>query len=338
MSARVNFGLWYDFRNPAPWRRPFEDFYRAALEQISWAERLGFDSVWLTEHHFRDDGYCPSPLVVAGAIGAATRTMGIGTNLVLLPLYHPVRVAEDAATLSLLTGGRFDLGVGAGYVESEYRTFGRKLTQRPSLMEEAIAIVRRAWSGEPVNFRGKRFQIEDIAVLPAPEQPIRLLMGANSLPAIERAARISDGFLSSGGIGQEAYVEALATLNRPVDSGCIVAGCWGVVAEDPAREAELLGPHLLHQMNGYREMGAFGGGDEAPRFHNAKEAVEQGLYQFWTPDQAVDNIVAQLREFPQIRDMHFWAQFPGEAIDSGSRRIELMARQVLPRVREALQG
>ncbi|MDE0361407.1 MAG: hypothetical protein OXI74_09590 [Rhodospirillaceae bacterium] len=77
--------------------------------------------------------------------------------------------------------------------------------------------------------------------------------------------------------------------------------------------------------------------DEAPVFENAKEAVEQGLYQFWTPDQAVDNIVAQLREFPQSRDMHFWAQFPGEPIDSSSRRTELLP-QVPPRVREALQG
>ena len=78
--------------------------------------------------------------------------------------------------------------------------------------------------------------------------------------------------------------------------------------------------------------------DEAPVFENAKEAVEQGFYQFWTPDQAVDNIAAQLREFPQSRDMHFWAQFPGEPIDSSSRRTELLAQQVLPRVREALQG
>ena len=337
MSAQVNFGLWYDFRNPAPRRLPFEDFYRASLEQIAWAEQLGFDSVWLTEHHFCDDGYSPSPLVVASAIAARTRTMRIGTNLILLPLYHPVRVAEDAATLSLLSGGRFDLGVGAGYVEAEYRTFGRSLRNRPSLMEESIAIIRRAWSGEPVNFQGKRFQVGNIPVLPAPEQPIRILMGATSPPAVERAARISDGFLSSGGIGQEDFVNALVALGRPGESGNIFAGCWGIVSEDPEREAEALGPHLLHQMQGYLEMGAFGGGDGAPRFDTPADAVTQGFYQFWTPDQAVEQILSELKAFPQIRDMHFWAQFPGEPLDSGSRRIELIARQVLPRVREALQ-
>ncbi len=336
MSAEVNFGLWYDFRNPAPRRLEFEDFYRASLEQIVWAEELGFDSVWLTEHHFCEDGYTPSPLVIASAIGARTRTMRIGTNLILLPLYHPVRVAEDAATLSLLSGDRFDLGVGAGYVEAEYRAFGRTLGHRPSLMEESVAILRRAWSGEPVDFRGKRFQVENLAILPAPESPIRILMGAISPPAIERAARISDGFLSSGGIGQEEFVKALAALDKPRESGSIFAGCWGIVSNDPEREAEMLGPHLLHQMQGYLEMGAFGGGDGAPRFDTPADAVTQGFYQFWTPDQAVDQILSELQAFPQIRDLHFWAQFPGEPMESGSRRIELIARQVLPKVREAL--
>ena len=337
MSAQVNFGLWYDFRNPAPRRLQFEDFYRASLEQIAWAEQLGFDSVWLTEHHFCDDGYSPSPLVIASAIAARTRTMRIGTNLMLLPLYHPVRVAEDAATLSLVSGGRFDLGVGAGYVEEEYRTFGRSLRNRPSLMEESIAIIRRAWSGEPVKFQGKRFQVGNVPVLPAPEQPIRILMGATSPPAIERAARISDGFLSSGGIGQQDFVNALVALGRPGESGSIFAGCWGIVSEDPEREAEALGPYLLHQMQGYLEMGAFGGGDGAPRFDTPADAVSGGFYQFWTPDQAVKQILSELRAFPQIQDMHFWAQFPGEPIESGSRRIELIARQVLPKVREALR-
>ncbi len=336
MPAEVNFGLWYDFRNPAPRRLQFEDFYSASLAQVAWAEQLGFDSVWLTEHHFRDDGYSPSPLVVAAAIGARTRTMRIGTNLILLPLYHPVRVAEDAATLSLLSGGRFDLGVGAGYVESEYRTFGRRLGSRPSLMEESIAIIRRAWTGEPVNFQGKRFQVGNVQVLPTPEQPIRILMGAVSPPAIERAARISDGFLSSGGVGQAEFIEALAALDKPVENDRIFAGCWGIVSEDPEREAEALGPYLLHQMQGYLEMGAFGGGDGAPRFNTPADAVAQGFYQFWTPDQAVDRILSELMAFPQIRDMHFWAQFPGEPLESGSRRIELLARQVLPQVRAKL--
>ena len=89
MSNPVNYGLWYDFRNPEQWREPQHDFYSSRLDQIAQAEDMGFDSVWLTEHHFCDDGYTPSPLVLGAAIGARTQRMRIGTNLMLLPLHDP---------------------------------------------------------------------------------------------------------------------------------------------------------------------------------------------------------------------------------------------------------
>ena len=92
MSNSVNYGVWYDFRNPAAWHQAFEAFYTERLEQITQAEKLGFNSCWLTEHHFCEDGYTPSPLVLAAAIGARTQKMRLGTNLMLLPLHDPVRV------------------------------------------------------------------------------------------------------------------------------------------------------------------------------------------------------------------------------------------------------
>ena len=124
MTNQVDFGLWYDFRNPKPWQIDFEVFYQERLDQIVAAEGMGFDSVWLTEHHFCDDGYTPSPLMIHAAIGARTKHMKLGTNLMLLPIADPVRIAEDAATLSLMTGGRFDLGVGIGYRQLEFGRHG----------------------------------------------------------------------------------------------------------------------------------------------------------------------------------------------------------------------
>ncbi len=337
MTRRVNFGLWYDFRNPAPWAIPFETLYAQVLEQIVEAERLGFNSVWLTEHHFCDDGYTPSPLVIAGSIGARTKSMRIGTNLIVLPLHNPVRVAEDAATLSLLTGGRFDLGVGIGYKEREFVAFGRELKQRPSLVEEAFTIIRRAWAGEPLSFNGKRFQYGDVRVLPKPEHTPRLLLGGMAPPAIERAARIADGFLSTGGIGQDVYVQALANCGKPREQGAIYAGNWAAVSDDPEREASRIGPHALYQSNEYIKWGAFGPPGSVPLFPDAAAAISQGLYQLWTADEAVDNLTAMLNEFPEIKDVHFWAQFPGEPVASGQRRIDYMARHVLPRVRAAIE-
>lgn len=337
MSRQVNFGLWYDLRSPADWPTPFERLYAETLDQIVWAEDLGFDSVWLTEHHFREDGYPPSPLIIAGAIAARTKKIRIGTNLVLLPLHDPVRLAEDAAAVSLLAGGRFDLGVGGGFVEKEFETFGRKLKNRPSMLEEGIEILRLAWTGEPVNFSGKRFQLNDVRITPAPEHTPRILLGGIEEPAVDRAARVADGFLSSGNIGHEVYTASLEKAGRRPEEGRIYAGCWGIVTDDPDAEFAALGPHLQYQMNEYIRMGADAfDGAEAPLFETPRDAVDNGFYEFWTPDEAVTKILALLESYPQIVDLHFWAQFPGESIESGSRRIKNLATKVLPEVRSRL--
>jgi len=336
MARRVNFGLWYDFRNPAQWRVPFERLYLQTLEQIGWAETIGFDSVWLTEHHFTDDGYTPSPLVIAAAIGARTKRLRIGTNILQSPLHDPIRLAEDTATLSLLTGGRFDLGVAIGYRQFEFDAFHRALRHRPSLLEEGVEILRRAWRGDAINFSGRRFQIGDLRITPSPQHPPRILIGGMVPQAIERAARIGDGFLSTGGIGHDAYVAAMIKHCKQPHEGAICAGDWAIVSDDPEREAAAIGEHVLYQSNQYVEWGAFGPPDAVPRFTDAVAALRDGLYQLSTPDAAVERLTAMLKQYPQIVDVHFWAQFPGESIESGSRRIECLATHVLPKIRAAI--
>ena len=336
MSAQVRFGLWYDFRNPAPSRYSFEDLYSEYLKQIAWAEELGFQSVWLTEHHFVEDGYTPSPLVVAAAIGERTRAMQIGTNLMLLPLADPVRLAEDAASLSILTRGRFDLGVGLGYRELEFNYFKRDLKHRPSLMEEGVEILRQAWSGKPVNLRGKRYTVNDLPVRPVPKVVPKILMGGMSEPAIARAARIGDGFLSTGGIGHDLYINALESLGKPRSAGAIYAGHWGIISADPEAEARKVAPYALYQTNAYVAWGAFGPPDQVPLFPSGEAALRDGLYEVWDGSTAVRELVKLITDYPEIRDVHFWAQLPGEPIEQGSARIEYLATQVLPKVRAAL--
>ena len=335
MSRSLNFGLWYDFRNPAG-VVDFETLYTQSLEQIAWAETLGYNSVWLTEHHFVADGYSPSPMVMASAIGQRTKTMRIGTNLMLLPLADPVRVAEDAAALSLLTGGRFDLGVGLGYRQLEFDYFGRKVSHRPSLMEEAVAILRQAWAGEPIHFQGKRFHIDGLQVAPAPVNVPRLLMGGMAEPAIERAARTGDGFLSTGGIGHDLYIAALEKVGKQRSDGAIFAGHWGIIAEDPEAEAAKVGKYALYQTNEYVSWGAFGPPADVPLFPDAESALRDGLYELLDGPSAVQSLTEMLTTYPEIKDVHFWAQFPGESIESGSSRIEYMAKEVLPAVRNNL--
>jgi alkanesulfonate monooxygenase SsuD/methylene tetrahydromethanopterin reductase-like flavin-dependent oxidoreductase (luciferase family) len=330
------FGLWYDFRNPPQWHRPFSTFYREVLDQIAWAESLGLGSVWLTEHHFCEDGYTPSPFALAAAIGERTSTMRIGTNLIVAPLHNPVRLAEDAATVSLLTGGRFDLGLGQGYWAPEFAAFGRDLRHRPSLLEESVAVIRQAWSGTRKPFSGKRFSLPAVRVTPTPEQPPKLLIGAMAKPAIERAARIGDGFLSTQNAHQPTYLEALDQAGKSAADGRIYAGQWAVIAADPEREWARIGQYALYQLNNYISWGAFGPPAEMPEFTDPSQIVAGGAFQLWDPATAVEELTALLRERPQIKDLHFWAQLPGEPVDSGSARVELLATKVLPEVRQRL--
>src|SRR5690606_34288739 len=129
--------------------------YQAALDQCEWADRVGFHAVGFMEHHASSDGYLPSPIVMAAAAAARTKNLLIGVT-VLLPLYDPLRAAEDLAVLDLIANGRSRITAIAGYRREEYEQFGLDISRRPSLMERGIETLKRAWTGEPFDFDGRR--------------------------------------------------------------------------------------------------------------------------------------------------------------------------------------
>ena len=192
-------------------------------------------------------------------------------------------------------------------------------------------ILRQAWRGEPIHIDGKRFQIDGLAVAPRPAQAPKVLMGGMAEPAIARAARLGDGFLSTGGIVTDVYVAALEAAGKDRSEGAIYAGHWGIVAADPEAEAARVAPFALYQTNEYVSWGAFGPPEEVPLFPDGATALEQGLYEVWDGAQAVAELTSMLTAYPEIKDVHFWAQLPGEPIEQGSARIEYLAEEVLPR-------
>ena len=170
-------------------------------------------------------------------------------------------------------------------------------------------------------------------VTPTPEVAPDILVGAMADPAIERAARIGDGFLSTQNAHHASYLDALERVGKSRAEGRIFAGQWTIIAEDPEREWARIGSHALYQINKYIEMGAFG---DVPQFTEPGQLIDAGSFTLWDPETAVDELTAMLRATPQIQDVHFWAQLPGESVESGSARIELLATEVAPQVRARL--
>jgi hypothetical protein len=167
ICKNLNVGLLFPFRNPPAWRKPFADFYADQLAQTRIAEELGYDEIWLTEHHFAEDGYSPAILPIAAAIAAITKYIRIGTYLVLLPLHNAVRVAEDAATIDIISNGRFDLGLGQGYAPGEFAAYGVDRKTRAGRLEEGIEVIRGAWTKDDFSFGRCRRRIRRCGSVPA---------------------------------------------------------------------------------------------------------------------------------------------------------------------------
>src|SRR3989449_11484972 len=154
MTLQVGLGL-FTGQVPSDSGRTFAQEYRETLDMVRLAETLGFDSAWVSEHHGAGDGYMSSLLPTLAAMAAATERIKLGAGGMLTPFHHPLRLAEDAATVDLISGGRLILGLGLGWREEEFRMFAVPLSQRVRRTSETIEILRRAWTGRRVAFEGQ---------------------------------------------------------------------------------------------------------------------------------------------------------------------------------------
>lgn len=164
------------------------------------AEQLGFDSVWTADHiavpkeNAETYGDVVEQLIALSHIAAKTRTLKVGTSVLVLPQRDPILVAKQAAALDILSGERLVLGVGAGWVEGEFRILGKDFAHRGKVLDEAIRLMRVVWSDPVINFSGDIFNVRDAVSYPKPSRQIPIWVGGNSDAAIRRAARLGDGW------------------------------------------------------------------------------------------------------------------------------------------------
>ncbi len=167
-------------------------------EQAILAESLGFEGLWAHEHHSEGMMY-PSPLMVLSILASKTKTIKLGTNMLLLSLHHPVRVAEEGAMVDSLSNGRLRLGVSAGYSEIDLKAFNIDPKDRGKKMEEGLKIIRTLWNTEHIDIDDEFTHLRDFSIFPStiqkPNPPI--YVGATVNIAIQRAARLGDEFLIS---------------------------------------------------------------------------------------------------------------------------------------------
>jgi alkanesulfonate monooxygenase SsuD/methylene tetrahydromethanopterin reductase-like flavin-dependent oxidoreductase (luciferase family) len=319
------FGLRYDLRRAPCARATHAELAAAALAQCEWADTRGFLTVTLSEHHGSPDGYLPSPMVMAAAVAARTRQLRIVLAAVIAPLHDPIRLAEDLAVVDVVSNGRLLPVLGAGYVESEFRAFGRALGERGRAVEEAVRVLEAAWTGEPFEHRGAT-----VRVTPRPVQQPRppIFLGGSAPAAARRAARIADGFVPAVPEAWEAYRAERLRLGHP-DPGPYVAPLANFVhvARDPDAAWARIAPFALHETNAYARWAA-GSGASSP-YRGARDAGElraSGQYLVVTPEE----LVARARALPPLGAVMLHPLMGGLDPELGWESLRLVAEEVLP--------
>src|SRR2546428_266960 len=214
----MNFGTFLLMQSPSA--RSSQEIYARGIEIAQAAETLGFGNVWLAEHHFSTYGYLSRPTQLATYIAAKTTRLRVGTAVIVVPLHHPLVIAEEVATVDLLSGGRFDLGLGRGYQRYEFERLGMDLAESRPRWEESVDVMLKAFSGEPFTYKGKYFDIAETVVFPQPVQKPHppIWITAQSPESVEAAVRRGFNVLTGGfGIPIERTVEFRRLFDQLVE-------------------------------------------------------------------------------------------------------------------------
>lgn len=312
-------GVYFDLRNPPRWRRDPVELFERTLRWCERAEELDIDRVWLSEHHLFDDGYLPQPLTLAAAIAARTQRIGIGTAVLLLPLHHPMEIAEQAAVVDLLSAGRLELGVGVGYRETEFAAFDQSLSARYEEFERRVLELRRLWAGvvQPPPLRGG----------------IPLWGGFGGPRGARLAGRLGMGLLALEPRLAAPYAEGLREVGLSPHAGRFAGVHHAVLTEDPETTWPRVREHFAHQWDSYRQHAATP--ERTPRRVDVDAERAKGTrVAVLTPEQAADAVLARTTGIA-AEEVFFWASIAGMPDGLVEEQIRLIGERLRPLLAEA---
>jgi alkanesulfonate monooxygenase SsuD/methylene tetrahydromethanopterin reductase-like flavin-dependent oxidoreductase (luciferase family) len=317
-------GLYFDLRNPHRWRQDPARLHAFTLELCEEADRLGIHSLWFTEHHKFDDGYLSQPLTFAAAVAARTSRARIGTAVLVAPLHHPARLAEEAALVDLISNGRLEIGLGAGYRKPEYELYGASMDGRYGQTDAQIRTLRSLWG--------------DGGVTPQPVQhPIPLWLGYLGPQGAGRAGRLGTGLLTANAAMWIYYREALVSAGHDPSDGRMAGGIQGWVSNDPERDWVWVSEHLEYQLNSYRRHMVEGTDQPIPRpvdvdkVRSRQPRASTDYFFLETPDRMADRVRAYTAGAP-VETVFFWASLAGMSEERAAEHIQLVCNKLAPQL------
>ena len=276
----MKFGLFYQL--PCAPAQNVAARYQETIEQIVYAEALGFNAVWLAELHFNPlFSVMPAPMTLAAALAQRTTRIRLGTAVLLLPLQHPLRTAEEAAVVDLLSQGRLELGVGRGMIAIHFQGFNVPREESRARFEEALTLIKQAWTQETCSFDGKFFQVPPTAVVPKPLQkphpPLRI--AANSPETAVFAGEQGYSVFVASPINPGAklseqvalYRQALYTAGHPKSREDVAIAFPVYVADSVAQVRHEVEASFLNYFRAISHQARLGERDSSPAYAYLRE-------------------------------------------------------------------
>lgn len=322
--------LSFDMRAPDIGAPPRE-LYDAALDMCAFADEVGIDGIILPEHHCSEDGYNPLPALMATAAAARTKKIKIMLGAIVLPLHDPVEIAETIAVADLISDGRIYTTLAAGYVEAEFKMFGKSLHDRAKLMDEGLEVIARALSGERFDYQGR-----EVFVRPLPlSQSPKVLVGGGVAAAARRAARFGFGLFVLQPKMNPKSQELISLYEQECAGhgkmpGPVLTTSPAVhVSHDPEAAWEQIGPHVLHLVKSYASWASDVDTKTSPFFGmDTIEAIRAARFiNVMTPEETV--------AFAKQTRISLVPLISGLDPKIGWEMLELVAAEVLPKLRDS---